>query len=128
MARPRSPHPTQRELQLLKLFWTHGPSSVREIHERFPVAPKPAYTSLQTNLQAMFEKELITRELEGRTHIYAAAVSRVEVEQGVVEDMVNRVFDGNAIRLITTALTSGSADPDEIERLQRLIEERSDDE
>ena len=128
MARPRSPHPTQRELQLLKLFWTHGPSSVRELHERFPIEPKPAYTSLQTNLQAMFEKELITRELYGRTHIYAAAVSREEVEQGVVEDMVNRVFDGNALRLITTALTSEAATPAEVERLQRLIEERSNHE
>ena len=128
MARPRSPHPTQRELQLLKLLWAHGPSSVRDLHERFPVKPKPAYTSLQTNLQAMFEKELITRELEGRTYIYAAAVSREEVEQGVVEDMVNRVFDGSALRLITTALTSEAATPEEVERLQRLIEERSDSE
>ena len=127
MARPRSPHPTQRDLQLLKLLWAHGPSSVRDLHERFPVEPKPAYTSLQTNLQAMFEKELITRELDGRTHIYAAAVSRGEVEQGVVEDVVNRVFDGNALRLITTALTSDAATPEEIERLQRLIEERSED-
>ena len=127
MARPRNPHPTQRELQLLKLLWAHGPSSVRELHERFPVEPKPAYTSLQTNLQAMFEKELITRELDGRTHIYAAAVNREEVEQCVVEDVVNRVFDGNALRLITTALTSEAATPEEVERLQRLIEGKSED-
>lgn len=125
MARPSTPGPTPRELTLLKILWEHGPSTVREIHKRFPKRPKPAYTSLQTNLQTMFEKELVLRETVDRAHVYAAAITRDSIEREVVEDLVSRVFDGSALRLIATALTTDEPSADELQRLQALIEEKA---
>ena len=126
MARPTTPGPTPRELLLLKLLWEHGPSTVREIHKRFPERPKPAYTSLLTNLQTMFDKELVTRETADRAHIYSAAIARESIERDIVEDLVSRVFDGSSLRLIATALTSDAPSAEELERLQLLIEERAE--
>jgi BlaI family transcriptional regulator, penicillinase repressor len=124
MARPPQPGPTKRELLLLKLLWEHGPLTVREIHQLFPSRSKPAYTSLQTNLQGMLEKAYIASNTKDRAHVYKAVLTREKIERETIKDVLERVFDGSALRLITTALTNSKASPEEIEKLQALIEER----
>jgi BlaI family transcriptional regulator, penicillinase repressor len=124
MARPIQRGPTERELELLKLLWEYGPKSVSEIRTLFPKMPKPAHNSLLTNLQAMLEKGLVKRDEEKRSHIYSAAVKREEVESNVIKDLVTRLFDGSALRLVTTALTNEKVSQKEMKRLQALIEKR----
>lgn len=125
MARPPHPGPTERELILLKILWQRGPSTIRQILADFPHTPKPAHTSIQTNLQGMFDKGYVTRHPDQPSHSYAAAVSQQEVEQHAVKDLIRRVFDGSALRLITTAITQDQASPEEIERLQAALNERA---
>lgn len=124
MARPPHSGPTERELTLLKILWQHGPSTIRQILAAFPHTPKPAHTSIQTNLQGMLDKGYVTRHPEQPSHLYAAAISREDVEQRAVGDLIRRVFDGSALRLITTAITQDGASPEEIERLQAALDER----
>jgi BlaI family transcriptional regulator, penicillinase repressor len=124
MARPVQPGPTERELELLKLLWKLGPSTVTDIRKVFPKKPKPAYNSLQTNLQAMLEKGLVKRNTDMRSHIYQAAVKREEVENSVIKDLVKRLFDGSALRLVTTALSSEKVSQEEISKLQALIDKK----
>jgi BlaI family transcriptional regulator, penicillinase repressor len=124
MARPVQLGPTERELELLKLLWELGPSTVSEIRKIFPKKPKPAYNSLQTNLLAMLEKGLVRRNTDTRSHVYQAAVKREEVENSVIKDLVKRLFDGSALRLVITALSGETISSEEINRLQVLIEEK----
>ena len=126
MARPPHPGPTERELLLLQLLWEHGPSPIRDLLEAFPETPKPAYTSLQTNLQGMLDKGYVSRDESGRTHLYQATLTQKEVERDAVQNLVSRVFNGSALRLITTALAPETTSNEEIARLQKLINERSD--
>jgi BlaI family transcriptional regulator, penicillinase repressor len=124
MARPVQPGPTERELELLKLLWELGPSTVTNIRKVFPKKPKPAYNSLQTNLQAMLEKGLVKRNTDARSHVYHAAVKREDVENSVIKDLVKRLFDGSALRLVTTALSSEKVSQEEINKLQALIDKK----
>ncbi|MVN89457.1 BlaI/MecI/CopY family transcriptional regulator [Deinococcus sp. HMF7620] len=126
MARPPHNGPTDRELTLLKLLWRDGPSTVKHLHSVFPLRPKPAYTSLQTNLQGMLEKRYVTRQADQQAHIYAPALSQAEVERGAVHDLIRRVFDGSALRLFTTALTDEQASAEELSQLQALLNDRRD--
>jgi BlaI family transcriptional regulator, penicillinase repressor len=124
MARPVQPGPTERELELLKLLWELGPSTVSNIRKVFPKKPKPAYNSLQTNLQAMLEKGLVKRDTDTRSYVYHAAVKREEIENSVIKDLVKRLFDGSALRLVTTALSSEKVSQEEINQLQALIDKK----
>lgn len=126
MARPVHPGPTERELLLLKLLWQHGPSTIRQLREHFPRQPRPAHTSLQTNLQGMHDKGYVTRQAEQNGHLYAAAVTQAQVESTVLSDLIGRVFDGSALRLITAALSQGGASSEEIRRLQAVLDETRD--
>jgi BlaI family transcriptional regulator, penicillinase repressor len=127
MARPVHPGPTPRELLLLKLLWQHGPSTIRQLREYFPRLPRPAHTSLQTNLQGMYDKGYVSRQAEQAGHVYAAAVTQTQVESSVLSDLIGRVFDGSALRLITAAISQGGASAEEIQQLQALLDAHTQD-
>ena len=62
MARPKQPHPTPGELEILRILWERGPSTVREVLELVP--QERAYTSVMSLLGVMTEKKLVTRKAE----------------------------------------------------------------
>jgi predicted transcriptional regulator len=121
MARPSQGTPTERELLLLKLLWQVGEATVRDIHGLFPKRPKPAYNSLQTNLQAMLDKGYVSRDASSKTHVYKAAISQDEVEQQVVDNVLKNVFNGSALKLLSAALSSELVSADELDKLETLI-------
>ena len=64
MARPKQPHPTPGELEILRVLWNHGSATVRQVMERLP--DKRAYTSVMSLMTVMAEKKLVTRKPQGR--------------------------------------------------------------
>ncbi len=76
------PTPTGRELEILKVLWEHGPSSVCAIHLALVDASGEdlAYNTVQTFLRLMESKHLVTHTAEGRSFIYTAEFSREEMQ------------------------------------------------
>jgi predicted transcriptional regulator len=114
------PTPTPRELEILKILWSQGPSSVREVHRQLLADdPELAYNTVQTMLRIMEGKGLVDHKLEGRTFIYSACFSRDESTKRFLE----RVFDGAASQLVSSLLRSESVSSEELERMQAMIAE-----
>lgn len=115
--------PTPRELEILKVLWRQGPSSVRSVCEELNRQRRRrhreplAYTTVQTMLRLMEEKGLVTHRLQGRTFIYTARYTR----QDTVTGFVQRVFDGAARDLVVTLLQSESLSPEELAAIQEMI-------
>jgi BlaI family penicillinase repressor len=123
MSRPTSKHPTELELQILKILWRDGTSSVQ--HVRGALAADQgrdlARTSVVTTLNIMTEKELVAREQRGKANFFTAFVEHADVSQGMLADLLNRVFDGSAEALVLNLLESEEVDADEHQALRRLI-------
>ncbi len=111
------PTPTGRELEILKVLWEHGPSSVREVHRHLAPGEDLAYNTVQTLLRIMEEKELVTHHVEGRTFIYTPRYSRDES----AARFLDRVFDGAADQLVLSLLRTERISPAELERMHALI-------
>ena len=67
--------PTDAELAILRVLWSRGPSTVREVADA--MRHQGAYTTVLKTLQIMTEKGLVHRNKAERTHVYAAAASEV---------------------------------------------------
>lgn len=123
MARPASSHPTELELQVLKILWRDGESSV--MHVRDALAQDEgrdiARTSVVTTLNIMTDKQLVARRQAGRAYLFTAAVSQEEISQGMLGDLLDRVFDGSAESLLLNLLDSEHVDEAEHQALRRLI-------
>jgi predicted transcriptional regulator len=126
MARPASRFPTELELQILKILWRSGPASVREIRESLveDAQRELAHTTVVTVLHTMTDKGLLGREQHGKAYTFSARVSEASVSKGMLDDLLNRVFDGSAEALLLNLLDLEYVDDDEHRALRRLINRR----
>ena len=121
MPRPRLPHPTPKELEVLRLLWERGPATVREILEILP--DDRAYTSVMSLLNVMFEKKLVSRVPEGRAYRYAAKHKPDRTERKMLSDLLQRLFDGSAKSLVARLLEQADPSAEELDAIHRLVEE-----
>ena len=111
------PSPTGRELEILKVLWEHGPSSVRTVHRQLRPDDDLAYNTVQTLLRIMEEKGLVSHHVEGRTFVYTPCFSRDESTARFLQ----RVFDGAADQLVMSLLRTERIPEAELERMQAMI-------
>ena len=119
------PRPTDAELAILRVLWTRGPSTVRQVHESLSRERPSAYTTALKMLQIMTEKGLVERDESDRTHVYRARLSEERTQQQLVGDLLDRAFGGSASKLVMQALATTRATPDELREIRQLIERRS---
>jgi len=112
--------PTDGELAILRVLWSRGPSTVREVAE--VMGREGAYTTVLKLLQIMTEKRLVRRDEAARTHVYEAAYSEDQTQKQIVTDLLDRVFDGSAAKLVLQALAAGRASPDELAEIRKLLD------
>lgn len=118
--RPPGKEPTPRELEILKVLWEQGPSSVRGVHTQLMVRePELAFNTVQTMLRLMEGKGLVDHVQDGRTFVYTARFSRDETAKRFLE----RVFDGVASQLVLSLLRSEHISNTELERMRAMIAE-----
>ena len=115
--------PTDAELAILRVLWTRGPSTVRQVAE--VMDRESGYTTVLKLLQIMTEKRLVVRDESARTHIYQAAYTQEQTERQLVTDLLDRLFDGSAAKLVLQALASNKASPEELDEIKKLIATKS---
>jgi BlaI family transcriptional regulator, penicillinase repressor len=111
--------PTDAELAILRVLWVRGPSTVRQVAEQ--LGREAGYTTVLKLLQIMTEKRLVARDESSRTHIYEAAYTQDQTERQLVTDLLDRVFDGSAAKLVLQALASNKTSPEELDEIKKLI-------
>jgi predicted transcriptional regulator len=112
------PTPTPRELEILKVLWELGPSTVRAVHEHSFKERDIAYNTVQTMLRLMADKKhLVSASLEGRTFVYTPRFSRDEV----AVRFLDHVFDGAAAEMVQSLIRSERISADELEQMQGMI-------
>lgn len=122
MARPRAPHPTPAELQILKILWDTGPLTVREVLDVLNQSDPPrAYTSIMSLLNVMTDKELLEREPEGRAFRYRPRVERSRTLGDLVGDVWQRAFEGSTSSLFAHLLDQAQPSADELAEIRQLI-------
>ena len=119
---PRSvPLPTDAELEILRVLWARGPSTVREVHTALGPRRDTGYTGVLKLLQIMLDKRLVDRDDRARSHVYRAAVEREATEQRLVAEFAERAFGGSAAGLALRALSATPATPAELKAIRELL-------
>lgn len=117
------PRPTNAELDILRVLWRRGPSTVREVLEELGDRRPVGYTTVLKLLQIMTDKQLVTRDAAARTHVYTAAVSEATTQRRLVSDLMDRAFGGSARDLVLQALSGRQAPPEELHAIRRLLDD-----
>lgn len=124
MARRGRGGPTDAELEILRVLWRRGPSTVREVHETLSGVKAAGYTTVLKMLQIMTDKGLVRRVREvQRAHVYEAALAQDETRRRMLGDLLERVFDGSATQLVMQVLSSERASAEELSQIRSMLDE-----
>ena len=125
MARPASAHPTDGELEILRILWNNGPSALSAICQQLRQQRPVATTTVATMLRVMHDKGLVKRQGAGRGAQWTAAVSHNATARSMVRKLVEGVFDGAADRLAAHLVEGGQLTKGQLAQLRKLIDQRS---
>ena len=119
------PRPTDAELAILRVLWTRGPSTVREVFDVLnTMRDEPfAYTTVLRFLQIMTEKQLVLRGERERMHVYAPMVPAERTQQQMVGDLMDRAFGGSVRDLVLHALGARKVSAAELREIRKLLNE-----
>ena len=122
MARPASIHPTDGELEILRVLWSRGPALLGDICDALREQRDVATTTVATMLGVMLDKGLVRRKRSGRGHQWSAAVTHDAAAQTMVGKLVDGVFDGSAQRLVAHLVEGGKLTSGELAELRVLLD------
>jgi BlaI family transcriptional regulator, penicillinase repressor len=126
MAQPKF---TPLELQIMEALWNHGALAIREIQEAFPEKDRPAYTTIQTTVYRLEDKQAVKRVKKiSNAHIFEALVSRDAARGRLLDDLL-RLFGGRTQPVMAHLVESGKltlADVQETEKLIRSLAKKEE--
>ncbi len=125
MARQVSTQPTEVELQILRILWSSGGSTAREVHNGLADVESKVttYSTTVKMLSVMLEKGLVKRDESASPQIYRAATSQKVTQRKMLGDLINKVYDGSALSLVLQALTSQTASQEDLAEVRRILDE-----
>jgi predicted transcriptional regulator len=115
--------PTESELEILEIIWRTGSATVRQVNEELEKKGRNVgYTTTLKMMQIMTEKGLLTRAMDGRTHIYSALIQAGVARNAMINRMIDSAFGGSATKLVLQALGNNRATPEELNEIRDLID------
>ena len=122
MARPATPHPTDGELEILRVLWERGPASLGDVCDALRRQRPVATTTVATMLRVMLDKRLVRRRRAARGYQWTAVMSHDAAARSMVGKLVDGVFDGSAQRLVAHLVEGGNLSDRELAELRRLLD------
>src|SRR4051812_4312699 len=101
MSRPAANELTQRELEVMHIFWTHGELTAIAVRDHLAAAGRDlTYTTVANLIRPLFEKGFLQCLNDERPFLYAPTRSHEEVAKSLLGDVLKRVFKGSREQLL----------------------------
>jgi BlaI family penicillinase repressor len=112
---------TKLELQVLEALWQKGACSVREIHETFPAAKRPAYTTVQTTVYRLERKKALRCiKRISNANIFEAVISRNDAQRRLIDELL-ALFGGRAKLVMAHLIESGELSLEDVKEAEKAL-------
>jgi BlaI family transcriptional regulator, penicillinase repressor len=116
------PVPAKSELEVLKILWKHGPSTVRFVHEALNKEIKTVqYTSTLKLMQIMTEKGMLERDETNMKHIYIPLLEEKKTMGLVLQRFLHSMYNGSISNLLVAFLNSDKPSKKELEKVKDIL-------
>lgn len=122
MARPKAKELTERELEVMHVFWDRGESTAADVRDALEAQGRDlAYTTVATLVRILLDKEFLTQTNEERPFKFVPARTYEEVSRSLLGDLVQKVFGGSRTQLLMRLFEEKKLSPQEKQRLKDLL-------
>ena len=123
----RKPATSEAELEVLKVLWKEGPSTVRQVDNFLKEQGKRwAYNTILTFLRRLCEKGYVETTKDHSAHVFTATVTQQQLLKLRLQDLVEQVCDNATLPLMHALLDSTKLTEDEVTNLRRLLDRNSE--
>jgi len=127
MAKQKSATLTRFELEIMRVLWDLERASVREIQEKLSDKRRPAYTTVQTIVRRLEEKNAVRRLRKiGNALIFEPAITRKAVHGRLITELL-QMFGGSARPLMAHLAEMGKLNLEDVRELEALMTEQQED-
>jgi predicted transcriptional regulator len=120
-----APDPDLSDLQLavVRVLWDKGEASAAEVQKSMERSRPLAITTVSTLLARMEKKGVVAHRTDGRTFVYRARVSELEMRRKAISGVIRNLFRGNPSEVVGQILSERDVSDDDLAQMRRLIEE-----
>ena len=124
MARPPAKELTERELEIMHVFWEHGEQTANDIRDKLALQGRDlAYTTVATLVRILLEKGFLDQKNDLRPFRFEPARPFEDVSKSMIGDMVDRLFGGSREQLLLRMFDGGKMTRKERQVLENLLKE-----
>ena len=127
MGRPPAKELTERELEVMQVFWKHGEATAAEVRDLLAAEGLDrAYPTIANLVRLLYEKGLLEPTNCERPFRYRAVKSFEEVSSNLVRDLLDRVFGGSREQLLVRLVEQKKLTARERRVLKRILKEHDE--
>jgi BlaI family penicillinase repressor len=121
----KKPVLTSQELEIMKVVWSSGASTVRGVYEALLERRKIAYTTVMTMMNILEQKGYLKKTQKDRAYVYQATKPQKQVIRGMVREFVDRVFNGSAEPLLLHLVEDRRLSEEDLNQIRSLMKDKS---
>ncbi|MGA2984554.1 MAG: BlaI/MecI/CopY family transcriptional regulator [Terriglobia bacterium] len=114
---------TEQELEIMKVVWELPTATVRDVYEALLRRRKIAYTTVMTMMNILEEKGYLKKRAGDKAHVYRPAQAKAKVIRAMVQEFIERVFNGAAQPLLVQLVKDRHLSEKDLAEISRLIKE-----
>ncbi len=118
---PPRPGLSKAELEIARIVWELKSAGVRQVYEALPEGRDVDFTTVQTYLKRLEEKGYLKVRIANRAKVYSPKVKASTVIRETVDDLVERLFAGEAMPLVKHLVEEKEFSTAEVEQLRALL-------
>ncbi len=126
MVRPKAKELTERELEVMHVFWDQNDDlAISDVREKLEVDGRElAYTTVATLVKILVEKEFLIQTNEKRPFTFKPTRTFEDVSGNIVSDLVSRVFGGSREQLLIQLMGKKKLTKRERQFLENILKEK----
>lgn len=113
------------ELGVMEVVWQQPGVEARQVQERIAAVHVSSLSTIQTTLERLVRKELLSREKRGHAYHYTASVSRGEMLGSLIKDVIHLLHDGKAETILSSFINvAARIDSTGLDRMEAMIRQK----
>ena len=107
----------------MAVLWKLETATVGDVVAALAPERTVSYSTVQTILRILEDKAYVEHDKVARAFIYRPVVDERQARRRALRHLATRLFNGSPSLLVMNVLNDEEMDPEELQRLKRLIEE-----
>jgi BlaI family transcriptional regulator, penicillinase repressor len=118
-----NPDLSDLQIAIVRVLWDKGEASAARVQAALQRTRPLAITTVSTMLARLEKKGVVSHRADGRTFVYRARVSELDMRRKAISGVIRNLFRGNPSEVVGQILSENDVSADDLARMRSLIAE-----